>query len=332
MFSRNHVKTWMWGDTMELVISHRSAFLFWRKYTGNVGRLASVASPQAMARPTRLSSDLLAELAFLGLNPSAKQPLDLLFSNETTRMRNSAVRAHATLAELPAGALLQVSEHVSVVCPELCYLQLAGLLSPDQLVLAGFELCGTYAQVGEERALAERTQALTSVAAIRAFAAQMPRMKTAAALEALDLVIDGAASPMEAKVAMLLTLPASRGGYGLPQAQLNPELPLPPDARQLYACATVRPDLYWPAARFGVEYDGDVHEGDGTHATDVARSGALRLMDVDELTLSKAQAYDAQAFHALAGTAAKRIGYRLRIRREDFPVRVTRLREELGLV
>ena len=313
-----------------LILSHTSAFLYWRAFTGNRRRLPRPADATAMAQAERLTPTVRGELAAFGFVPTPKRPVDLLFSDERARSQTRGIRAHVTGENLPEGAIYRVSEHVAVVCPELCFLQMAKRFSPEQLILAGFEMCGTYAQVGPELALQER-EALTSAAAIRAFAATLPHTSTASALRALDYVLDGAASPMEAKTAMLLTLPTSRGGYGLPAPQLNPELPTTPEARQLYRRGKVRPDLYWPDARFDLEYDGGNHEDADTHAGDVARLGALAVMGVDVLTLSAPQLYDAAAFHRLAGVVASRLGRRLRVRRADFPVRVTRLREELGL-
>ncbi len=313
-----------------LILSHRSAFLFWRSFGGNRRRLPQVSHSGGMAQSVRLTKELRAELAYFGIVPTPKHPVDLLFSEEEARSQTVGVRAHAKLAQLPLGAVLQVSEHVAVVCPELCFLQVAHVFSRERLVLAGYELCGTYAQVGQELALQER-EALTSVAAIRTFAAMVPRMRTATALRALVHVHDGAASPMEAKAAMLLGLPTSWGGYALPAPVLNPEMPTPPEARRLYPAATVRPDLYWADARLDLEYDGrDSHDADA-HAKDVARWGALAVMEVDVLMLTAAQLYDAAAFHQLAGVVAAKLGRRLRVRRKDFPVRVTRLREELKL-
>lgn len=314
-----------------LVISHSSAFLFWRSFAGRVSLLRRTQGNELTGMSIRLTNQVREELVRLGWRPTEKQPIDLLSSGRAERMRAPWVRAHACFDALPAGALLQVSEHVAVVCPELCFLQMAHVLSWEKLVLAGYELCGTYAQVGASLDLQER-EALTSVEAIREFAALLPRTHTAAGVNALDFVIDGAASPTEAKTAMLLSLPTSRGGYGLPAPVLNPELSTTPDARRLYRRAKVRPDLFWADARFDLEYDGGEHEDDATHAKDVARLGALAVMGVETLTLTAAQLYDAAAFHQLAGVVAGKLGRRLRIRRADFPVRVTRLREELGLV
>ena len=316
-----------------IVLSNASAFLFWRAFTGRVKRLHAVDLAQlAMeSAPGHLTPEMQVQLMALGFHPSAKHPVDLAFFSQQRRSRATWVRAHALNLPPDARAVLRISEHVAVVCPELCFLQMAKRFSPGQLILAGYELCGTYAQVGPDSTLQERVP-LTSVAAIRAFAAELPHTNTASALSALDFVLDGAASPTEAKTAMLLTLPTSRGGYGLPAPQLNPELPVTSEARRLYRRGKVRPDLYWPAAHFELEYDGGVHEGETAHASDVARLGALAVMGVDVLALSAAQLYDAAAFHELAGVVASHLGRRLRIRRRDFPVRVASLREELGLI
>ena len=315
---------------MQLVISHASAFRFWRAFTGHRSRLPVIPNPSAMDRPPCLTDGIFRELAAIGLTQTTRHPLDLLFSEEESRSQMKGVRSHATRSLLPEGSLVQISEHVSAVCPELAFLQLQRTVSREKLILAGYELCGTYAQVGPELSLWERRK-LTTTDAIRDFAACVPRLRSVSALKALDFVREGAASPMEAKAAMLLSLPTGLGGYGLPLPVMNPELVVPPNARLLYQHATVRPDLYWPDACFDLEYDGrEAHDADA-HWKDAARLGALAVMNVDVLTLTAPQLFDAAAFHEVAQVVAAKIGHRLRIRREDFPVRATRLREELGL-
>ena len=76
-------------------------------------------------------------------------------------------------------------------------------------------------------------------------------------------------------MAILLTLPTTLGGYGLPQPTLNPDIALADQARALYPHTTARPDLYWEHERFDVEYDGDAHEGEASRTKDAGRRAAL---------------------------------------------------------
>ena len=91
--------------------------------------------------------------------------------------------------------------------PEFCFLQMAGCLSLVQLIQLGFELCGTYALVGERpggspcRPVDDEGQASCFCrAVIRARGCKK-------AARAVRYVQDGAASPMETMLAMMLCLP-----------------------------------------------------------------------------------------------------------------------------
>ena len=133
------------------------------------------------------------------------------------------------------------------------------------------------------------------------------------ASRAAAYVLDGAASPMEAKLALLLSLPKTRGGYALPAPRLNAPFTLSDKAFALYPHNPCRLDLYWPGARLDVEYDGEeVHTGE-QHVRDVARAAALTADRVEVLPLSHGQLADAEAFETVAGFIAKRLGVRLRV-------------------
>ena len=313
-----------------IIISHKTAFQFWRAYRASVDPYRIKDAQQAFASPSPSSKEALAELERLGFAPSEKTPVDLLFFGRDARMKTVWARPHAILDELPRGSLVQLSDHVAIVSPELCFVQMAGICTREQTVLVGFELCGTYAQLGSKRTLAERSH-LTSVKQIGAILRKLPRTHTSRAAAALAFVLDGAASPMEAKLAMLLTLPTSWGGYALPQPRMNVPIQLGEAASTVYPRSHCRADLFWPDARFDVEYDGEeFHEGDA-HAKDVARLAALAMEDITVLEVAWAQVADPAKFHGVATVVARKLGQRLRIRRDDFVVRCTHLREQLEL-
>ena len=136
--------------------------------------------------------------------------------------------------------------------------------------------------------------------------------QTAAPLVAARLAFDGAASPMEAKLALLLSLPTRLGGFGLPRPQLNRPFALSPEAQLVYPHTPCRLDLSWPGTDLDVEYDGsgDEHSGD-MHAKDVARLAALRLDGVDVLVLAKQQVYDPRAFAQMVQVIAGKLGGRI---------------------
>ena len=319
---------------MDIILSHNSAFFCWRRFAGQRSDLSRTRRTSAMDTPLRLTPELHDELATLGLAPEPKRRLHVLVASANLRSAHSLVRTHVCSAELPSGSLVRVSPHVLITSPELTFLQLAKSAPETKLIMAGCELCGTYAldadlPAGETRVLPARS-ALTSVGNLAAFAADAPGLPGRdRAIRALRYVFENAASPMEAKLALLLTLPPRLGGRHLPRPVLNHAIPLTDTAKVLYDCNECRADLYWPDAMLDVEYDGGYHEDERVHAKGLARAAALEAQGVDVLTVAYPQVADAAAFTLIAEGLAARLGKSSRNPREDFVLLETKLRADL---
>ena len=315
---------------MEIIISHRSAFLYWRTFRKQATGLKRVH--HRVVPGAALTEDVRGQLQRLGIPEPEQAPLDLLFLSSEKRWRPRGVTAHVTERELPRGSFVQVAENVLVVAPELCFVQLADGYSTEKLALAGCELCGTYAQEGPERTLHHRVP-LTSAAALREYVSALGLGPASRPYQASRLVLDGAASPMEAKVSLLLSLSNTRGGYSLPAPVLNAPFHLSAEAHCIYPHSPCRLDLYWEEAAFALEYDGlEAHSGE-LHAKGVARAAALRIDGVDALSVSYAQVVDPDNFDRLAALVAKQLGIWLRVQQqpERFRARRASLRRELEL-
>lgn len=326
---------------MPIVLSHTTAFLYWRTFTRRRSRLKP-APASGMTERFAWTPQLATELAQLGIVITDNRPLHLLFAKAGLRPAPKAdtlppLRAHVQPTDLPAGSILRLSEHVAIVSPELCFLQMATRFSLDRLILTGYELCGTYALLPnpdnpEKNIVAERTALCTPADMANILAHPIADRNRRARIAAAH-ILPNAASPMEAKLAMLLMLPTAMGGYALPRPALNPELPLGKDARALYPHSTVRPDLYWEAARFDVEYDGDMHEGEESRTKDAGRRAALEAEGIGVLTLTYPQVADDAAFDVLARRIGRAIDAPVRIRMKDdgHALRRASLRNELDL-
>lgn len=319
---------------MDIIISHKTAFLFWRRFTGSRGNLPRARRTAAMGEPLNLTPEVEAELAELGIEPRTESALHILFARDDLRSRVFGVRSHVSGLELPAGSLLRISPHVLIAGPELTFAQLARRLPFGQLVMAGCELCGTYALVpGKDGNDIVERASLTSAERLRSFLNRLPEQPgTQRALRATRLLFEGAASPMEAKTALLLSLPQRHGGFGLPRPQLNHPVALHGDARRAYPRATCRADIMWPEMQFDIEYDGaDSHDGFESRARDVARTTALTLEGIEVLPLTYPQVADPQVFASVAQHIAKSLNARLRVRSTQFAARSAALRSDLGI-
>ena len=309
---------------MVLILSHTTAYLFWRAFAGRLPALRSV-HPRGKTFPGRqpLNDAMLRELAVLGIVPSASAPVHLLYPDSSMRVVSPMVKAHVAGAELPPGSLYQLSDHVLIVSPELCFTQIAHTLPFGKAVLAGYGLCGTYAVSAPRQTdgmgLTSRPP-LTTASLLREYPLLLDHTSMRnPARQAASWVLDGAASPMEARVAIMLTLPTTRGGYGLPRPILNAPLPLGPAALKLYPHSPCRLDLYWPARAVAVEYDGKLaHQGEHNHAKDLARLAALDAEGIETMVMGFGQVIDTVAFDTIVHGLAKKLDLRLRIRNATF--------------
>ena len=318
---------------MYIVISHKSAMLYWRRFRGELAALPKMKNPRAMERPVPLEPALAAELADLGFSPTRNSPLDLLFSTKGVRSQSQVVASHRGPATLPWGSLLRLSEHVAIVSPELCFVQMSGVYSQGQLLMAGCEMCGTYRLLGDDgRPLSkpEERPPLTTAAQLQDFSRAMGLGRESKAVVAARYIFDNAASPMEARAALLVSLPQTMGGFGLPRPELNTPITLGRTAHRVYPRNPCRMDLFWRSANLDVEYDGGDHNEE-RRESDSARVLALRMEGVDVLVLMKRQVYDVRSMASVAKMVAAKLGRRLRIYTKDFEHRHRQLRRELGL-
>ena len=148
------------------------------------------------------------------------------------------------------------------------------------------------------------------------------------ARQALRFVVDGSASPMETFLVMMLCLPSSLGGYGLPFPKMNALFKtekVDVSHFQHRSC-----DLFWPEFSLAVEYDSDAfHLGKEKHDEDLKRLTTLGLMNLRVESLSRAQVLDAREFDRAVCLIAKHMGKRLRFSGSDYMMRRYRLRRDL---
>ncbi len=124
------------------------------------------------------------------------------------------------------------------------------------------EFCGTYRLSFGEIATNFHATPLMSLESLREAAAQVaPSVAYRRGIKVVDLAFGGAASPMEASLALLLTLPVDYGGFGIKKPQLNACVDLTTDSG-LSRLDVVRPDFLWADERVALEYDSaQFHEG-----------------------------------------------------------------------
>ena len=265
---------------MRVCVSHQTALTYLLRMPNL--RDHDARPSRASAIPASMPSAAEAAALFEALAPNLVEgadALDVLVSTNSGRHQTKGVRAHLCTTKLPAGSFV-LSDAMGIEfylsAPELVFLQMASEVELDHLIYVGFALCSSfrldeYAPGG--CALREWPDApLTSVARIRAYLERIPTgaKGRAVALRALEHVRDGARSPYEMGLAMVIGMPLRLGGHALGETVMNPEIQVYDgvDARGQVRRVTRIPDILVSARdsdgvmrRVGVDYDARLTHG-----------------------------------------------------------------------
>lgn len=344
---------------MELFVSHESALEYWRLHTDapELTALKRTATLTDAPLPVPLlQSEKIVELSF---------PIHIMLSNPNARRAVARVKQHIFSAATPAGCFVNIGNGLMISSPEFCFLQLANELPLVKLIELGYELCGAYSMLvpgtkpktatppkdvfdsHEPPAKYRNTHSteittpiqsgftsrppLTTTKKLHTFLTHMPAAKgLQKALRSLRYVSDGAASPMETKLAILLTLPYKSGGYHFPLPTHNSRIAPIKTAKisvdkNYYVC-----DLFWPAHNLAVEYDSDSwHTGPERIARDSKRRNSLSKMGVTVITVTNRQLRNASEFESITRVIAGHIDRRLQFTNPAFAAAHRKLRKLL---
>lgn len=246
-----------------------------------------------------------------------RKPVHVCISSTERRVNTFVKKCHVWSAPVPYGAFVNASGGVYACTPEFMLLQLAQRTSKVELVQKCFEMCGGYALPTDRHDGSERCLPLSSVAMLKPFLDKVPEgtWGLQAARWAVRYAVDGSGSPMESIMVMLLCLPRTVGGYGLPLPVMNERIDVPYEKRRLLARSWVACDARWPSTGFCLEYDGrKYHRGDQNVERDYARANALHALGIETEICTIKIMRDEYAFDRLARRFAKSIGVRLRDR------------------
>lgn len=111
--------------------------------------------------------------------------------------------------------------------PAFAFTRSAVELDFAELVLLGYEITGSYRLDSNSEQGFFSAPPLVSHSALVSVSSQGNLLGANKAENALRFVSSGSASPMETALAMLLSMPKAKGGYGLPSPQLNAAVEVP---------------------------------------------------------------------------------------------------------
>ena len=305
---------------------------------------------------------LLRQLSYR-LAPSLVAPVDVAVSDPDERRRSKLLHPTVVPESLLEGNVVPAAVGAFVCSPALTLLQLAARLDEVRLLMVATELCGCFsvyraapclARMLEElrvggwdeavlgwRATFSRDGALTDLWSrpaptnsdeLRDVAQQAwGRRGSRRLARVAELLVPGAASPLEARAGILLGLSPRYGGMGLGGFSHNERVDLDDRARALAGRDVCYCDLYWPGHGLARALDLECHSasfhlGEAHELSDADRSLALQSMGIEVAQMTNAQLTSLRRFDALAEMVAAHVGRDLPERDAAFLARRATLR------
>lgn len=273
---------------MNLYICNLSALRFYSMVTTSLDDVSKPCTKTNVSEAASAISEIRAfDLTELDFGSGV---LHVLVGDATSRSKTAGVKFHVRSTELPLGAFRKLDTGIYLVSPEFCFYEMACNLPLPKLVEFGYLLCGTYT-LNPTAEVKNGRKPLTTKRRLESFALRMSDTRgRATALKALSLVLEGSASPREAKLAILLTFPVRLGGYHLEPPILNYHIDFTKIEQELFGKPYVELDLYWPERHCGVEYDGsENHSRADDVSNDRKKSSELNYRGITVVRVDKQQ-------------------------------------------
>lgn len=188
-----------------------------------------------------------------------ERPLELGVFDRGKRVWRKKSHVRLLSRSLPENALVRLSPNLYTACPELVVLHMAAYKSSLQLTKLIMELCGSYTlypnpDVHEKAKL--NVEPVTSIDRIRSY---LGRVGVRGGLDrlrlALNMAMEGSASPGETRMALMMSMPLEQGGYGFARPHLNAEVVTPEWERAHVGGETYYLDAFWQDAYADLEYE-----------------------------------------------------------------------------
>ncbi len=300
---------------MNVFVTHNSACLFWRRASA----YDCARARKIRAVPSRLTAHGAASVR-LALEGTVFAQHEMHVSVPVGQKPPNAhgVYFHR-VSHPPEGYYLQLSRGVFVASPELTFVQMGTMLSLQELVLLGYDLCGTYVRDAFDATGLNVRTPVTTPAKLLAAAKQLHGQRGGKAAQcAAHYVLANSASPMESLAAARLTLPQMYGWSGLPRAECNYVIGIPSNLRHLTSKQFLKADLCWPKQRVVLEYQSDLwHTGAARIAHDARRRNVLQALGFSVIEATRKQVVASHELDILADE----IGKALHVQRGKGPLR-----------
>ncbi len=271
-------------------------------------------------------------------------PIHRLVRAKTAVNSGVIYQSHLVGSELPFGYIQETDHGFLLAGPELTLLTMAAGIDRIELLMATYELCGSFS-VFQPTAQAEnllkeavdqgfipenagwarvidtkgtqtslwKRNPITSPESLRSFLEQTKGVRGSKNLAwILDRVTGTCASPFEVQASILLGLSRRLGGEGLP-IQNNQRICLNKQAQALYGHDHCFADIYIEARgsrpALDIECQGrSVHDSEAAGISDADRAAALERMGIQVIQLSYKQFSNERSYQAVKELIALKLG------------------------
>lgn len=241
------------------------------------------------------------------------QPYMVLVPEHAHRRNSKLITCRALSASITEPYLVSIDEDCLCVTPELLFILYGQKHSFATSVQLGLELCGTYtlpAFSDNECFTTYDLPVLTTAKSIREFIARNPGIYGAKRAKRFARILrNGSASPMETVLFLLLCLPVSEGGYGLPLPEFNADLPVIQYLGSMHVPQIRYGDLVYRAARVVLEYQSSEHHaGVEKRESDEDRRDDIEATGYTVMFITPSRIKDFDRFEAVVQRLARYLG------------------------
>lgn len=289
---------------MAILIGHKTALAYWRTHDRNWAQPISQAAPQENNSPyySQIDTGILWKFSI------DEKPVSIFASCKANMRKSQNLSPRIWSGKHPSRSFYKIAQDLYISTPEATFLQLGKESSLIQLITIGYELCGSYGLSAQSDSGFLRREPRSNPQLIERYLEKCDGIHgVKAAKRASSYIAKGSASPMESLLSMLLCLPPSLGGFGLPRPELNFPIETNEGGIVMRRC-----DLYWPDQRFALEYDSDTFHSDASKLhLDSSRRSTLEKAGVHVVSVTKNQVFDRGQLFNLATIVSKRLEKRL---------------------
>ena len=294
-----------------IVYSGRTAWEFWQW----IARTRSRFPETAYDLPKLPMESISLDEALLESEYFRKSGLiELLLSSDKFKHSPSKLRCVIRGCTFPNGSFCKLNSGIYVIAPRLLFLEYAFKHDLVETVYLGNRLASKFVIIDDENSKLMKCDPLLEIDDVKSFLDKMdgyPGIKTAR--RASRYIVNEAESPMEINVLMLLTLPRSLGGFGIPLPRMDYEIDVDKNQFPAYGKSSARFDMYWKQGALDVEYDSNqFHSNPKKLEADSIRRNVIKSMGYDVITVTSKEYRDLDSMIEIAQYISKKIGYRLR--------------------